>query len=101
MKRLIPLMLAAFRAFANIVDSAYVVTPPVTDTQCPAIQPGLANPCYYVAIGEYTDTLSIHRDRHAALFARGRRQPLAQMHCKRARASVLHGVQHDPQRSGD
>ena len=56
MKRLIPLMLAAFPAFANIVDSAHVVTPPVTDTQCPAIQPGIEFPCYYVAIGEYTDT---------------------------------------------
>jgi hypothetical protein len=56
MKRLIPLMLVAFPSFANIVDSTYVVVPPVADTQCPAIQLGLANPCYYVAIGEYTDT---------------------------------------------
>jgi hypothetical protein len=56
MKRLIALMFVALPAFANIVDSTYVVTPPVTGTQCPAIQPGLTYPCAYVAIGGYTDT---------------------------------------------
>jgi hypothetical protein len=56
MKRLIALMFVALPAFANIVDSTYVVTPPVRGTQCPAIQPGLTYPCAYVAIGGYTDT---------------------------------------------
>jgi len=58
MKYLIALMLAAFPSFANIVDSTYTVIPPVTGSQCPAIQPDLppGYNCYYVALGGFTDT---------------------------------------------
>lgn len=41
---------------ALLLATTYVVTPPVSATNCPAIQPGLANHCYYLALGEFTDT---------------------------------------------
>jgi len=58
MKMLIAMMLVAVSASANIVDSTYTVVPPVTGSQCPAIQPDLppGYNCYYVALGGFTDT---------------------------------------------
>jgi hypothetical protein len=54
MKLLIALVLAAAPSFA--ADTTYTTTPPASGSTCPKVNDTVTSPCFYVVLGDFTDT---------------------------------------------